>query len=129
MLRLERARRWRNYSVLVAKVMIDPAWWLTRPNEFAFTLPHGIAAHLDAMSVVHQLVENAVGQSRIADLLAAERGWQLCVSMVERTAYRRTNLFGLTLGYVISSESLPGIPVPGSAPRSHPCVGVSSAQV
>lgn len=34
-------------------------------------------AHLDAMSVVHQAVEDAVGDSGISDLLVPARDWQL----------------------------------------------------
>ena len=36
-------------------------------------LPHRITAHFDAMRVVDQLVENAVGQRGIADLLVPSR--------------------------------------------------------
>jgi len=36
--------------------------------RFPAILTHGVAAHLDAMRVVHQTVENTVGQYRIADL-------------------------------------------------------------
>ena len=40
-------------------------------------LAHGLAAHLDAMGVVHQTVEDAVGDGRIADLLVPARDRQL----------------------------------------------------
>ena len=40
-------------------------------------LPHGITAHLDAMSFVDQPVEDAIRQRGIADLLVPARYWQL----------------------------------------------------
>jgi hypothetical protein len=40
-------------------------------------LAHGLSAHLDAMSVVHQTVEDAVSDGGIADLLVPARDWQL----------------------------------------------------
>src|ERR1019366_7147971 len=40
-------------------------------------LSHGLTAHLDAMSVVHQTVEYAVSDGGIADLLVPARDWQL----------------------------------------------------
>jgi len=32
-------------------------------------LPHGITAHLDAVGVVNESVEDAISQGRVADLL------------------------------------------------------------
>ena len=46
------------------------------PRGIAF-LAHGLSAHLDAMGIVHQAVEDAVGESGIADLLMPARHGQL----------------------------------------------------
>src|ERR1035437_1333930 len=40
-------------------------------------LAHGLSAHLDAMSVVNETVEDAVGDGGIANLLVPARDWQL----------------------------------------------------
>jgi hypothetical protein len=40
-------------------------------------LPHRVATHLDAVSVVNQPVEDAVRQGRIADLLVPARNRKL----------------------------------------------------
>ena len=40
-------------------------------------LPHGLAAHLDAMSVVNETVEDAIGDGTIANLLVPARDRQL----------------------------------------------------
>jgi hypothetical protein len=40
-------------------------------------LPHGLTAHLDAMSVVNETVEDAVSDGGIADLLVPARDRQL----------------------------------------------------
>jgi hypothetical protein len=47
-------------------------------------LAHGLAAHLDAVSIVHQAVEDAVGESGIADLLVPARHGNCDVRIVER---------------------------------------------
>lgn len=41
--------------------------------RLATRLAHGIPTHLDAMGVVHEGIENAVGQRGIADLLMPAR--------------------------------------------------------
>jgi hypothetical protein len=46
-------------------------------SSFAPVFPHGIPAHLDAMGVVDQAVEDAVGQRGIADLFVPARDRQL----------------------------------------------------
>jgi hypothetical protein len=40
-------------------------------------LAHGLSAHLDAVGILHQAVEDAVGNSGIADLLVPARDRQL----------------------------------------------------
>jgi len=40
-------------------------------------LPHGVAAHLDAVRVVDQAVEDTVGHRRVADLFVPARDGQL----------------------------------------------------
>ena len=37
-------------------------------SQLPTILPHRIAAHLDPMGVVHEPVEDSIGQRRIADL-------------------------------------------------------------
>jgi hypothetical protein len=49
-------------------------------------LAHGITPHLDAVGIVYELVENAIGQRGIAYLFAPFRDWQL------RSEDRRTRL-------------------------------------
>jgi hypothetical protein len=44
----------------------------------------GFSAHFDAVSIVHELVEDAVGDSGVADLLVPAGDRQLEVRMVER---------------------------------------------
>jgi hypothetical protein len=46
-------------------------------SRFASTLPHRITAHLDAMSVMDQPIEDAIRQRGIADLFVPTRNWQL----------------------------------------------------
>src|SRR5271165_3270867 len=59
----------------------NPFWSLA--HEYALCvrlpaiLPHRIAAHLDAVGVVNQPVEDAVRQCRVADLFVPPRDWQL----------------------------------------------------
>jgi hypothetical protein len=40
-------------------------------------LPHRVTTHLDAVRVMHDAIENAIGQRWIADLLVPFRDWQL----------------------------------------------------
>jgi hypothetical protein len=45
--------------------------------RFHAGLAHRVPAHLDAVGVVHDAIEDAVGQGRIADLLVPFRDGQL----------------------------------------------------
>ncbi len=80
---------------LVSKIVVDEiaipyskdvnfrSFLLLVLRRIAF-LPHGLTAHLDAMSVVNETVEAAVSDSGIADLLVPARDRQLGSEMVER---------------------------------------------
>ena len=46
------------------------------PRGIAF-LAHRLSTHLDAMGIVHQAIEDAVGDGRIADLLVPARDREL----------------------------------------------------
>ena len=48
---------------------LSPAAWSSFVSLLSRFLAHRFAAHFDAMSVVHQPVEDAIGQRGIADLL------------------------------------------------------------
>ena len=69
-------------------------------------LAHRIAAHLNAMSVVNQPVEDAVGQRRIADLFVPARDRQL------RSEDRRAHLVAVL-------ADLPEVAALGFRQRSH----------
>jgi len=55
-------------------------------------LAHRVAAHLDAMGVVHEPVEDAVGQRGIAYLFAPARRDSCEVRIVERTWSRSSQI-------------------------------------
>src|SRR5258708_36737093 len=59
---------------------------LARRLGTATLLAHGVATHLDAMSVMNEAVEDSVGGSGIADLFVPAGGGQL------RSQNRRTGL-------------------------------------
>ena len=59
------------------EVLIDLRLVLDLGVRLCPTLTHGIALHLNAMRVVDQAVEDAVGQRWIADLFVPPRDRQL----------------------------------------------------
>ncbi len=82
------------------------------PEEIAF-LAHGLSPHLDAMGIVHQSIEHAVGDGGIADLLVPARDRQLGTVLnrvwtLNPAAYRRLYPLGTKVGllFVLLSAAL-----------------------
>lgn len=46
-------------------------------SYFGFTFTHGLTFEIELVGVVHQSIENGVGQGRIAEVLMPVRHWQL----------------------------------------------------
>lgn len=65
------------FAVQIVPALLQPFRGLRLRARFRPILSHGIALHLNTVSIMNQSVQDAVGKRRIADLFVPARNRQL----------------------------------------------------